>query len=226
MRASTAYFAGAGTVMAAIVAGVGGGLLFANMITPKAPKTEMTRLEQRMTTQPIQAAAAPSETVKNAAPAQAAAPNESPAPTQVQPTQVQASTAPANPANPVPPTAPPVTSATAVQAAPAAPPPAAAAPVTRPVVAATQPAPQEPRAAPASEDTTGKARDADVKRTVEKRKVDRRQQWTEKRRYRSNRDQELIAVEDSVREETEPRRTLAAEPVRTEMPLIRLFGSE
>ena len=34
MRTSTAYFAGAGTVVAAIVAGLGGGLLFANIVHP------------------------------------------------------------------------------------------------------------------------------------------------------------------------------------------------
>ena len=38
MRASTAYFAGAGTVIAAIVGGIGGGLLFADMVSPKTPK--------------------------------------------------------------------------------------------------------------------------------------------------------------------------------------------
>jgi hypothetical protein len=40
MRASTAYFAGAGTVVAAIVAGFGGGLVIADMI-PKPPSKEL-----------------------------------------------------------------------------------------------------------------------------------------------------------------------------------------
>ena len=39
MRASTAYFAGAGTVMAAIVGGIGGGLLFADMVSPKSAQS-------------------------------------------------------------------------------------------------------------------------------------------------------------------------------------------
>jgi hypothetical protein len=43
MRASTAYFAGAGTVVMAIVAGVSGGLLIADIISPKSPK-QGTRL--------------------------------------------------------------------------------------------------------------------------------------------------------------------------------------
>src|SRR5439155_23238486 len=56
MRVSTAYFAGAGTVVAAIVGGVGGGLLIADMISPKLPKgTETTRLERRMSPEPIRA---------------------------------------------------------------------------------------------------------------------------------------------------------------------------
>ena len=54
MRASTAYFAGAGTVIAAIAAGVGGGLLIADMVSPKTPKTELSRLERRMSPEPIQ----------------------------------------------------------------------------------------------------------------------------------------------------------------------------
>src|SRR5664279_109704 len=62
MRSSTAYFAGAGTVVVAVVAGLGGGLLFANMISPKAPKMEQTRLERRMS-EPIQASNAPAEPV-------------------------------------------------------------------------------------------------------------------------------------------------------------------
>src|SRR6267378_3051553 len=64
MRASMAYFAGAGTVIAAIVGGVGGGLLIADMISPKSPKgTEMSRLERRMSAEPIQVTTKPSEPV-------------------------------------------------------------------------------------------------------------------------------------------------------------------
>jgi hypothetical protein len=63
-----------------------------------------------------------------------------------------------------------------------------------------------------------------VKRAVEmeKRKLERRQQWAERRRQRQQ--QELRAVE--IREDTEQRQVFAAEPVRSEMPLIRLFGPE
>ena len=64
MRASTANFAGAGTVIAAIVGGSGGELLFADSVSPKTPKAELTRLEQRMSSQPK---AAPSEPAPNPA---------------------------------------------------------------------------------------------------------------------------------------------------------------
>ena len=58
MRVSTAYFIGAGTVVVAIAAGLGGGLLLGNIMSPQQPKypsSEVTRLEQRASQQPIQA---------------------------------------------------------------------------------------------------------------------------------------------------------------------------
>ncbi len=65
-------------MIAAIVAGIGGGLLFADMVSPKTPKQELTRLEQRMSDKPIDVKAAPSEPNPNPAtppsPATAAAP--------------------------------------------------------------------------------------------------------------------------------------------------------
>src|SRR6202163_1017129 len=66
MHASMAYFAGAGTVIAAIVGGVGGGLLIADMVSPKSPKqgVEQTRLERRASPAPIAASNAPSERVQ------------------------------------------------------------------------------------------------------------------------------------------------------------------
>jgi hypothetical protein len=58
MRVTTAFFAGAGTVVVAIGAGLGGGLLLGDIMSPQQPKqpsSEMTRLEQRMSPQPIPA---------------------------------------------------------------------------------------------------------------------------------------------------------------------------
>ena len=58
MRAATAFFAGAGTVVVAIGAGLGGGLLLGDIMSPQQPKhpsSEVTRLEQRSSPQPITA---------------------------------------------------------------------------------------------------------------------------------------------------------------------------
>jgi len=89
-----------------------------------------------------------------------------------------------------------------------------------------------------SEDALIKTRNADVardtdarreaKRVEEKRKAERRQQWTERRRNPRRQDQELREVEQKVREETEPAarpvQAFAAQPVTMDTPRIRLFG--
>ncbi len=85
------------------------------------------------------------------------------------------------------------------------------------------------QATAAPENALAKAGDVDLKRAAaEKRRSERRQQWSEKRRYqrRENPYQELREVEDKVREATETRPILASEPVRSEMPRIRLFGMD
>ncbi len=195
MRASTAYFAGAGTVIVAIVGGIGGGLLFADIVSPKTPKPELTRLEQRMSAQPIQVKADPPEPASNPA---------APPP----------STTAATPAVPAP---PPVL--TEAKIAPAARPPADNVAATQPGVPVTQSdAPASPpvaqkQAATAPEDSLAKARDVDIKRAAtEKRRTERRQQWSEKRRIqrREDPDQELREVEAKVREETETRPVFAS----------------
>jgi hypothetical protein len=213
MRTSTAYFVGAGTVIVAIVAGLGGGLLIANMVSPKPAKqgTELTRLEQRMSREPIQASAKPSEPVQYLAAPSLLAPSSADAAAPVQ------AAPPTDTSNSTPAAVPPA----AVAAAQPAPP--AAEPAT--------PVAQEPRRA-ASGDAFAKAQEADIKRAaevkrmVEKRKLERerRQQWADKRQPRQA--QELREVEEKVREETEPRRQSAIEPVRIEMPRIGLFGQQ
>jgi len=215
MRASTAYFAGAGTVIAAIVAGVGGGLVIADMISPKSPKqgTELSRLERRMSSEPIQAASGPSEPVQYLAAPQLSA---AVAPVAVAPgqPQAQAQTEAGNSGS--------------TRAQPAIVQPAAAVQPTQAAAPAARPAAREQAAAP--EDAPAKARDAEAKRAdaeakraMEKRRAERRQQWAEKRRQRQQ--QELRAVAQNVREDTEPRQ-FAAEPVRMQAPQFRLFGSE
>ena len=227
MRSSTAYFAGAGTVVVAVVAGLGGGLLFANMISPKAPKhgTEQTRLERRMSPEPIQVSNAPAEPVPYLASSQPSAPGAAavvPAQAQLQQAPPQTETAHAASTAPVQATDgsastqkvdTPVATAKEVSTTPTAP----AKPVVRESTAA-------------SDDAMAKVRDGDLKRGIEKRKIERRQQWTERQRRQPRqelgRDQELREVEVNVREETGPRREFLGDPVRIEMPRIRLFGPE
>jgi hypothetical protein len=206
MRASTAYFAGAGTVVVAIVAGVGGGLVIADMIHPKPakPGTEMTRLERRMSPEPIPAAPGPSEPVQYLAAPQLSVPDAAVAAAPAQQTET---------GNSVSASARPAEAAAATQFE---------APASQPATAAAQPVADEPT--DAAENALAKARDADLKRAAEKHRLERRQQWAERRRQRQQ--QELRSVEERVREETEPSQVFAAEPVRIEMPQIRLFGPE
>jgi hypothetical protein len=224
MRTSTAYFAGVGTVAMAIAVGLGGGYLAANIVSPHEQKFgNETRLERRMASQAIPVTAAPPEPV----PYVAATPNPPPAEAEQQATPIPVAQAPAAqaPARPEPQTAvsnsvPPVEDKTASHPA-AAPPPA-------------KPAELASEKAAASQEAFAKARDADLKRTArEQRRAERRQHWaesrqywTDKRRLRQPRERELEAVEQKVREETEPRQVFAVEPVRMESPRIRLFGQD
>jgi hypothetical protein len=254
MRSSMAYFAGVGTVVVAIAGGLGGGVLISSIVSPHQPKqggTEMTRLERRMSPEPIQAMNGSSEPVPylaesqvSAAVAEAAKQPASPQPPQSQPqppAQPQTAEQPVETKQPAPPS-----------------PPAA-----QSVTTAEQPAARE---RPAAEDSFGKARDGDLRRDArraeERRKAERRQQWgekpqwsdkpqwsekqqwgeksqwgdkqqasekqqwSEKRRLRPREDDDLRDVEQRVREVTGPREAFAAERGRIEMPRIRLFDSE
>jgi hypothetical protein len=250
MRSSTAYFAGAGTVLGAIVVGLGGGYLFFSIVSPHPEKhgsSEVSRLERRMSSEPIQAN---NKGVPEPVPyldkpqisAAIADPPAQPAPppqqqtiqpqaAQPQPPQAQPQQAPPQQAQPQPAT----TQQASTQPAAAAPPAPPAAPAAAPPVAAAD-------QKSAADDSWARARDADVRRDPrreERRKAERerRQQWTERRKWRQRDDDdgELREVERKVREETEPRRIredreprplFASEPARSEMPRIRLFGMD
>ena len=207
MRIITAYFAGVGTVGVAVAMGLGGGLLISHIASPHEPKTEMSKLELRMSSKPIPVSTAPAEPVPQAATAAAAPAAAAPA---AAPPQV-AQTAQSVPQS----EAPAVTQATA-NVPPENPAPQAANP---------EPAKEQVKEQPRISDAFAKARDSDVKR-AERRRVERRAQWTERRRYRQNQDQELQSVEQRVREETEPRHAFSTEPVRLEMPHIRFFDTD
>jgi hypothetical protein len=228
MRTSTAYFAGVGTVIAAVAAGLGGGYLAANIAHP--PVQAVSKLERRMSAEPIQVSAAPAERQAAATPEQTQQPQTQQSQPQQPPVQQQPQ---------------PLTQAVAPSANPN---PARAEEKPANTVAAAQPVQAQPQPAKSAEpadertavprDAFAKAREPDIKRTdVEKRRLERRQQWADKRRLKPSREQELEAVEESVREITEPRRirvreegetrgVFAAGPTRNETPRIRLFDQD
>jgi hypothetical protein len=226
MRMSTAYFAGVGTVIVAVGAGLGGGYLAANITSP--PTQAVSKLERRMSAEPITVSTAPAERVPHVAATAAT----NPAPAQEQPQQQpqtqqqsQLQTQAAAPST----NAPPAEEKTANNVA-------AAQPVQSPPQP-SKPADLADEKTAAPRDALARARDADIKRAdAEKRRAERRQQWADKRRLKQPREQELEAVEERVREVTEPRRIrireegvprdLFAEPVRSETSRIRLFGQD
>lgn len=234
MRTSTAYFAGVGTVIVAIGAGLGGGYMAANIAHP--PVQTVSKLERRMSADPIQVTTAPAEPASPAAAPAATGAPAAPAPpqeqSQSQPQQIQAAAPVAN-----------------------------TAPVEEKIsnTATAQPAstPPQPAKSDADErtatprDSYARASDADLKRAAaEKRRAERRQQSADKRRWKRDQQprdqqQELDVVENSVREATEPRRIrireeveprgffgepgrrdVFAEPARGEGPRIRLFDQD
>jgi hypothetical protein len=213
MRTSTAYFAGVATVAIAVAAGLGGGYLAANIVSPH--EQTVSKLERRMSAQPIPVTTAPSEPVPYVAATMAAATDPAATPAQAQP-QTPAQSQPQTEAAAPPPANAPAEEKTARnsaadQPAPPAPPP-------------SKPTEQASEKAAAPQDAFAKARDADIKRAaVEKRRAERRQRWEDKRRFRQPREQELEAIEERVREVSEPRQAYAVERERNEMPRIRLF---
>jgi hypothetical protein len=231
-----AYLAGAGTVVAAIAAGLGGGLLIGNIVNPPGTR-EPSKLEQRAAPQQAQQST-------QSTPPQSAASNGSTTP-YLAATQ-QAATAPVvvapAPSNPLPPSN---EASNAVREAPSPAQTAASndqpakpmdAPVAKPQVqmqqASTQPVTQEQASSP--DNAYAKARDADLKRQTDKRKVERHPQWTA-RRERS-RDDELRDVEQKVREDSDAREVAVerpdsdrphfGQPMRAEFPRINLFGPD
>jgi hypothetical protein len=222
MRTSTAYFAGVGTVIIAVGAGLGGGYLAANIAHP--PVQTVSKLERRMSAEPIPVATAPAQEQQHAQQQQAQPQQtESPLPTQAAAPAAVAPRTDEKTANNV----------AAAQPAPSPPQP-------------SKPAEQAEEKTAAPRDSYARASDTDIKRTVaEKRRAERRQQWADKRRWKQPREQEIDTVEDRVREVTEPRRIrireegeprgffgepgrrdMFAEPVRSEAPRIRLFDQD
>jgi hypothetical protein len=216
-------------VIAAVGAGLGGGYLAANISNP--PTQAVSKLERRMSAEPITVSAAPAEPVRHVAvtsPASAPA-QEQPQPQQQPQPQTEAAASSTN-------AAPSTLNVRAEERAASEDKTATNVAATRPVQLVKSAEQAEEKIA-APRDAFARARDADVKRAdAEKRRTERRQRWADKRRVQQPREQELEAVEESVREVTEPRRIrirqegepreMFAEPARNETPRIRLFDQD
>ncbi|MBR0854512.1 hypothetical protein [Bradyrhizobium liaoningense] len=226
MRASTAYFVGAGTIIAAIAIGLGGGIVAGNIMNPIAPKQG---LDTSKTERRAGAAAsantpattnAPSERVQYLTGSQAfGAMIAAPAQAGVKPAAAKFDTQ-ATQTNADPP-APPPSQAAAVEPpkpAPASPPQAA-----RP---AEQQAATEPSSSP--DNAYAKARESDMKRAAsERRRIERRERWAERHRYDAREPRGRTDWDDvarNIREDSDAR-DYASRP-RGGFPQIRLFGPD
>jgi hypothetical protein len=221
MRASTAYFVGAGTIIAAIAIGLGGGIVAGNIMHPVAsrqgPDTS-NKMAQRTEGATPATTNAPSERVNYLTGSQAfgamiAAPARAEARSDTQTTQANAE-----------PPAPQPSQAAAVE--PPRPVPAASAQAARP---AEQQASTEPSSS--SNNAYAKARDSDVKRAAtERRRAERRERWAERRHYelrepRGMRDRiDWDDVARNVREDSDARDYAGRS--HSGFPQIRLFGSD
>ncbi|SCB22781.1 hypothetical protein GA0061099_1003183 [Bradyrhizobium yuanmingense] len=223
MRASTAYFVGAGTIVAAIAIGLGGGIVAGNIMNPVASKQgpDTSKMAQRAASPTPASTNAPSERVNYLTGSQAfGAMIAAPAQAEAKPEPVKPDT-PTTQAN-VPP-APQPSQAAAVE-----PPKSAAAPqAARP---AEQQASTEPSSSP--NNAYAKARDSDVKRAAsERRRAERRERWAERRYYyearepRGMRDRtDWDDVARNIREDSDARDYAGRS--RSGFPQIRLFGPD
>ncbi|MCK1279211.1 hypothetical protein IVB46_28705 [Bradyrhizobium sp. 61] len=224
MRASTAYFVGAGTIVAAIAIGLGGGIVAGNIMNPVSPKQgpDTSKMAQRAEAAKPAMTDAPSERLQYltgsqafgamiAAPAQAEAKSE-PAKPDTQASQANAEPSASQPSQ-------------AAAAEPPKPAPASPPQVAKP---AEQQASTEQPSSP--DNAYAKARDSDVKRAAsERRRMERRERWAERRHYdprepRGMRDRtDWDDVARNIREDSDAR-DVASRP-RGGLPQIRLFGS-
>ncbi|MGY4599060.1 type IV secretory pathway VirB10-like protein [Bradyrhizobium sp. GM22.5] len=232
MRASTAYFVGAGTIVAAIAIGLGGGIVAGNIMNPVSPKQgpDTSKIAQRADAKPA-TTEAPSERLQYltgsqafgamvAAPAQAEAKAESKPEAKSEAVKPDTQTTQANAEQP----AQQPSQAAAVE--PPKPPPASPPQVAKP---AERQASTEPSSS--SDNAYAKARDSDVKRaTSERRRTERRERWAERRHYdfrdpRGMRDRtDWDDVARNIREDADARE-VPSRP-RGGFPQIRLFGDD
>lgn len=241
MRAATAYFVGAGTIIAAIVIGLGGGIVAGNIMNPVAPKQDTSKLAQRAEAAATPATTnAPSERLQYLSGSQAFGAMTA-APVAANSENAKPETAKSEAAKPE--AAKPAAQATQANAEPAPQPSQAAAveppkPAPVPAPQTAKPAEQQASTEPSSSvgNAYAKARDSDVKRAAsDRRRTERRDRWAERRHYgvREYESREPRGMRDrtdwddiarNVREDSESR-DVASRP-RRGFPDIRLFGAD
>jgi outer membrane biosynthesis protein TonB len=234
MRASTAYFVGAGTIIAAIGIGLGGGIVAGNIMNPVSSKQgpDTSKMAQRADSARAPAQTnAPSERVNYLAGSQAFGAMIA-TPAEAKPEAIKPDTPPAQ-AN----AAPPPSEAAAVE-----PPKEQSKELSKeqskPAIASSpkvaKPAEQQASADPTSspDNAYAKAKDSDLKRAAsERRRTERRARWTERRHYYESREQRGLRdrtdwddVARNIREDSETRDYAGRQ--RGGFPQIRLFGPD
>jgi hypothetical protein len=255
MRMSTAYFAGAGTVVVAVALGLGGGFLIAEMMNPTTPSRESTKLEHRSSDAPPQSA--PNSYL-------AATQGAATTPVLVQPAAASPADKTADQSTDKPAQQPQSTADNKSQPQPATggtPQPASAQPAVAP---SSQPAHQQANAPEAAfakasdadlksndKSTDTKARDADGRQAERERRraerhqrwVQRHQEWTERHRNQ-RREPDMRDVEQAVRDDSMTRDAVARaapsrdvargavqreyviEPEAAPAPRFNLFGDD
>ena len=188
MRTSTAFFAGAGTVIMVVAGGLGGGLMIANTMNPKAPAAQTSKLERRAS----EPSPSPSPSPRSGAAQAAVTPAVKDVP--AQPTQdsarIQAS-APSKPQS---------SAATATNASEPGPAPSPSSSQATQRDAHDKPGAPDAAFAKAREADL-KTVDADAKRSVQKRHSRQHQQWVERRRMQRQPEADPRDVEQAARDD-------------------------
>jgi cytoskeletal protein RodZ len=236
MQTSTAYFAGAGTVVIAVVIGLGGGVLIANVMNPKTTGQQMAKLERRTAATPQPATnPQPAPKVQSASTAQSAQPSSAPtssylaatqaaaiSPIVVAPATAKAADQPQQPTEQQPAVQPSPSSTTAASAS--------TAPPSKEPAQHDAKAPEQAFAKARDSDLKtaegdSKMKDADVRHRVARHRAEHRQQWAERRHYGRSRDADLRDVEQAVREDS-PREYIAEPVEMDDAPRVRLFDGD
>jgi hypothetical protein len=200
MRASTAFFAGAGTVIMVVAGGLGGGLMIANTMNPKAPAAQTTKLERRAS----EPSPSPSPSPRSGAPQAAMTTagkdvpaKDAPAQTGQDSAKMQASTQSAAQSS----TATATNLSAASEPSPARSPSSALA-----TQRDTHDKPGTPEAAFAkAREADLKTPDADAKHNAQKRQTRNHQQWADRRRIQRQPEADSRDAEQALRDDGDTR---------------------